>query len=80
LVLARENSQLSRCPSQWQRFGASFDETIFVFVAHRRLESHHWTIPSLDEDLLSGIGAYGTESRKGDDTFENLLFMSMEHY
>ncbi|KDR78974.1 hypothetical protein GALMADRAFT_244688 [Galerina marginata CBS 339.88] len=62
----------------WRRFGSSFDDTIFLFVAHRRAESYAWIVPALDEDLLCGVGANGTSLGKGDDSFENLLLMSIE--
>ncbi|TFK40189.1 putative methyltransferase-domain-containing protein [Crucibulum laeve] len=64
--------------SGWQRFGASLDDVIFIFVAHRRADSFEWNIPTNDHDLLSGVGARGTASRKEDDTFESLLLMSLE--
>lgn len=62
--------------NEWNRFGN--DDNTCLFVAHRRHESYKWKIPPLDEDLLGGLGAWGTDSRKGDDTFENLLLMSLE--
>ncbi|KAJ3512959.1 hypothetical protein NLJ89_g3228 [Agrocybe chaxingu] len=64
--------------SHWQRFGADFDDATFLFVAHRRHESFDWKIPLSDPDLLGGVGAHGSDTRKGDDTFENLLLMMME--
>ncbi|EGN98815.1 hypothetical protein SERLA73DRAFT_107949 [Serpula lacrymans var. lacrymans S7.3] len=60
----------------WTRFGPSGEQT-FVFVAHRRPESFNWDVPDNDQDLIGGIGANGTLTRKGDDTFETFLFMSM---
>jgi hypothetical protein len=48
-----------------------------VFVAGRRAESFTWRVPLSDEELLGGVGAIGTDSRKCDDTFETLLFMTM---
>jgi hypothetical protein len=36
-----------------------------------------WKIPPLDDDILGGVGAYGSSATKGDDTFENLLFLSL---
>ena len=62
---------------EWRLFGTDLDDTTFLFVAHRRPESHKWKIPPLDDDLLGGVGAYGCSTRKGDDTFENLLFLSL---
>ncbi|CAA7267042.1 unnamed protein product [Cyclocybe aegerita] len=64
--------------SHWQRFGSDFDDTTFLFVAHRRHESFDWKVPLSDPDLLGGVGAHGSDTRKGDDTFENLLLMMME--
>ena len=59
------------------RFG-EFDDNTFIFVAHRRPESFDWKIPPLDEQLLAGVGAHGTDNPKGDDTFELLLFMGLD--
>ncbi|KAF8905072.1 hypothetical protein CPB84DRAFT_637208 [Gymnopilus junonius] len=73
-ILARDKL----AASEWQRFGENFDDTSFLFTANRRLESYNWTIPELDEDLLGGMGANGTGTRKSDDTFENLLLMGLE--
>ncbi|KAF8802486.1 hypothetical protein BYT27DRAFT_7261022 [Phlegmacium glaucopus] len=72
---------LIRCRSsnsEWQRFGSDLDDTILLFVAHRREESFDWEIPALDDELLGGVGAHGNDSRKGDDTFENLLIMAIQ--
>ncbi|KIM53259.1 hypothetical protein SCLCIDRAFT_1222989, partial [Scleroderma citrinum Foug A] len=67
---------------QWSRFGAanadSKDHT-FIFVAYRRPESFAWEVPPSDWDLIDGVGARGTPARKGDDTFETMLFMTMEN-
>jgi hypothetical protein len=70
----------------WVRFGSEGDagggdgdDHLFVFVARRRVESFAWFVPLSDEDLLNGVGAMGTPSRKADDTFEILLFMSMNN-
>ena len=64
--------------SQWRRFGTSFGGDIFIFVARRRTESLTWTVPESDEELLGGVGAWGTNARKGDGAFESLLLMSMD--
>jgi len=64
--------------NEWQRFGVDFEDTAFLFIGKRRAESLTWTIPLLDSDLLAGIGANGSNSRKGDDTFENILLLTME--
>ena len=63
---------------EWRRVGFDFDDTIFLFVAHRRAESFVWEVPELDDELLGGVGAHGKNSRKGDDTFENLLIMTIQ--
>jgi hypothetical protein len=62
----------------WSRFGAAWDEPMFVFVGRRRPESRAWTVPYDNRELLDGIGARGTNTRKGDDTFETLLFMALQ--
>ena len=51
---------------------------MFVFIARRRLESYGWDVPSDDKELLEGVGARGSRTRKGDDTFEQLLLMQLE--
>jgi hypothetical protein len=61
----------------WSRFTTSPDGHDFVFVAKRRPESMAWSVPDDDQNLLDGVGAWGTDSRKGDDTFETLLLMSL---
>jgi hypothetical protein len=60
----------------WALLGAAWDEPMFVFTGRRRPESRDWTVPESDRDLLDGVGAQGTASRKGDDTFEVILLMS----
>jgi len=75
-VLAKDPSKTTS--AEWHRFGVDFDDTTFLFVGHRRPESYSWKVPVIDEDLLGGVGANGTDTRKGDDTFENLLLMSLE--
>ncbi|KAJ7678975.1 putative methyltransferase-domain-containing protein [Mycena polygramma] len=62
----------------WQRFGSSFEDPTFVFVARRRKESLEWKLPPDDDDLMHGVMARGTLSPKGDDTFETLLLMSLD--
>jgi len=76
-VLVREKTEQKS--GQWRCFGVDPDDRTFLFVAHRRPDSFHWTIPLLDQDLLSGIGVKGSDLPKGDDTFENLLMMSLAH-
>jgi len=73
-VLIRDRSG----DNEWRRFGYDFDDTTFLFVAHRRAESFDWEIPALDDELLGGVGAHGKNSRKGDDAFENLLMMIIQ--
>lgn len=62
----------------WTRFGLSFDDHTFVLTAKRRDESLTWQVPDDDRDLMDGIGTWGTETRKGDDTFETLLLMGIQ--
>ncbi|KAF9234227.1 hypothetical protein BU15DRAFT_52886 [Melanogaster broomeanus] len=50
----------------------------FIFVASRRPESVTWDVPVSDRDLMEGVGAKGTPVRKGDDTFETILFMGID--
>ncbi|THH15559.1 hypothetical protein EW146_g4931 [Bondarzewia mesenterica] len=66
-------SPLSELP--WTRLG--MDMEAFVFVAHRRPESTEWVVPEDDSDLLGGVGAGGTLTRKSDDAFELFLLMMM---
>lgn len=73
-VLVRDPSD----DGSWRRFGPSLEDDSFIFVAYRRPESLIWNVPEDDRDLLSGVGAQGTSSRKSDDTFETLLLMTME--
>nr|GAT45283.1 predicted protein [Mycena chlorophos] len=68
---------LTRSHSGWQRFGAELPDPTFVFIARRRKHSREWFVPDSDAALLSGVGAQGTSTPKGDDTFETLLFMSI---
>ena len=66
--------------SEWQRFGSDMgddEDQAFIFVAYRRPESLNWTIPTGDSDLLGGVGAWGTNERKSDETFETFLFMGL---
>jgi hypothetical protein len=72
-VLVRTKSE----GAEWKRFGADFDDTTFLFIARRRPESYNWDIPSCDRELLTGVGAHGTNTSKEDDTFENLLLMAL---
>ncbi len=50
---------------------------MFTFVAYRRSESRQWSIPSADSQLLAGVGTQGTDTPKGDDSFDCLLLMTM---
>ena len=65
-------------PESWRQIGADEDaDRTFVFVAHRRPESIAWHVPETDKELMDGVGTRGTTSKKGDDTFELILFMAM---
>ncbi|KAF7985710.1 hypothetical protein HWV62_2294 [Athelia sp. TMB] len=76
-VMARVNATSnSETDAGWLRLGASADS--FVFVARRRPESQGWVLPTSDSDLMAGVGAWGSLSRKCDDTFETLLLMGLE--
>ena len=62
----------------WRQLGANEDaDRTFVFVAYRRPESIAWPILNTDKELMEGIGARNTVKKKGDDTFETILFMAM---
>ncbi|KAI9568202.1 hypothetical protein HD554DRAFT_2205118 [Boletus coccyginus] len=62
----------------WKQFAADEDaDQTFVFVAYRQPESIAWNVPETDKELMEGVGARGTTSKKGDDTFETILFMAM---
>ena len=78
-VLARRPSAKGGENASWSRFspGDASDET-FVLVARRRPESLQWTVPEDDSALLSGVGAYFSESPKSDDQFEQLLLMGLD--
>lgn len=62
----------------WQRVGLEIGEDIFLFVAQRRPQSYHWSIPHSDVDLLLGVGGKGSNIPKVDDTFENILLMKVD--
>ncbi|TFK27771.1 hypothetical protein FA15DRAFT_635042 [Coprinopsis marcescibilis] len=62
---------------EWEPFASSLDDPCFIFHAERRPQSQHWDIPESDKDLLEGVGANGTSTRKGDPTFESLLMLAM---
>ncbi|KZP31772.1 hypothetical protein FIBSPDRAFT_849276 [Athelia psychrophila] len=62
--------------TNWRRLGASTDA--FVFVARRRPESRGWAVPASDGALLAGVGAWGSETGRCDDTFETLLLMGLD--
>lgn len=72
------NTHDDKLQLHWQRFGTSTDGRAFAFVARRRPESLTWKVPDNDEDLMGGVGAYNTKSRKEDDTFETLLLMALD--
>ncbi|KAF9466642.1 putative methyltransferase-domain-containing protein [Collybia nuda] len=62
----------------WQRFGQLMEnDMMFVFIAHRQPGSCAWELPTSDQELLDGRGAWGDNTVKGDDTFETLLFMTL---
>ncbi|KAI0359749.1 hypothetical protein OH77DRAFT_1419059 [Trametes cingulata] len=64
---------------QWSRFSPGDDsEETYVLVARRRPESLSWPIPEEDSALIAGIGAYGSDTPKSDDQFEQMLLMAMD--
>ena len=75
-VLVRTRSEDNS--SRWERFDSGGDGEVCLFVARRRSESFSWTVPEDDVALLEGVGARGTEERKGDDRFEVLLLMRVD--
>lgn len=64
--------------NSWARFGSPENSDTFIFIGSRRPESFGWDVPSKDQDLLSGVGARGTNDQKYDSTFEELLLMQLE--
>jgi len=68
--------ECSKSGTEWKRFGSDADS--FVFCATRRPESQAWVMPEDNAALLGGEGARGTAKRKGDDTFEIMLFMGLD--
>ncbi|KAJ3554716.1 hypothetical protein NM688_g2960 [Phlebia brevispora] len=62
----------------WTRFGSADENDLFIFVASRRPESLTWEVPHSDQELLAGVGAWGSQTSKGDDTFEGLLLMGLD--
>lgn len=69
----------STIETPWRRLGSSLDDPTFVFIARRRAPSFDWHVAPDDQDLLDGVGTWGTDRRKGDDTFESLLFMTLDN-
>ena len=63
---------------EWRRFGSDSEDPTFIFAASRRANSYTWLVPDDDNELLHGVGAHGTASRKGDETFESFLLMSVD--
>jgi hypothetical protein len=77
-VVARRSTRDDGIPQPpWSRFRTLPDGHDFLFVARRRPESLDWRMPDSDQDLLDGVGAWGTDSKKGDDTFETVLLMGL---
>ena len=82
-ILARrrtwcKDAFLSEASESWRQFGADeYVDRTFVFVAHRRPESIAWNVPETDAELMAGVGAWNTSTKKADDTFETILFMAM---
>ena len=74
-VLVRARSKDN---NRWERFDSGGDGEVFLFVARRKSESFSWTVPEDDVALLEGVGARGSEERKGDDEFEAWLLMRVD--
>ena len=77
-VLTRPSTSDGSQNLPWTRIGSSCDGPTFIFVARRRQASFTWLVPQSDQDLMDGVGAFGTDTRKADDTFETLLLMTMQ--
>ncbi|OCH88578.1 hypothetical protein OBBRIDRAFT_820134 [Obba rivulosa] len=76
-VFARPKSR-SDADGPWSRFiPVPEEDEMFVFVATRRPESLTWALPEHDQDLLAGVGAWGTPTGKADDKFEALLLLNI---
>ena len=60
---------------EWARYNAP--SSTYIFVARRKSVSIDWSVPEDDKDLLEGVGAYGDRRKKGDDTFDLMLLMSL---
>lgn len=78
-LVVEPHSTVEAPAEEWSRFspGDDLDETL-VIVAARRPDSMSWQIPADDTALLAGAGAYGSNSSKSDDQFEQLLLSGMD--
>ncbi|EMD33888.1 hypothetical protein CERSUDRAFT_159157 [Gelatoporia subvermispora B] len=77
-VLARPKTDVSEPHSAWSRFvPVPSDQETYVLVAYRRPESLAWTVPEDDQELLAGVGAWGTLVGKTDDKFEEMLLLNI---
>ena len=61
--------------TDWTRYHTS--SSTYTFIARRKSTSLGWSVPERDKDLLEGVGAYGDQRRKGDDTFELMQLMDI---
>ena len=77
-AFVKPNTESRTLDIPWTRLGSADDNDLFIFIASRRPESYTWQVPSTDEQLLAGVGAWGTTTCKGDDTFEGLLLMGLD--
>ena len=59
----------------WARYHTP--SSTYIFIARRKGTSLGWSVPEGDKDLLEGVGAYGDQRQKGDDTFDLMLLMGM---
>lgn len=62
-------------PIPWTRYHSP--SSTYLFIARRKPSSRSWPVPESDRELLEGVGANGTGSRKGDDGFELMLLMDL---
>jgi len=61
--------------ARWARYHTP--SSTYVFIARRKTVSLGWSVSGDDNDLLGGVGAYGNQRQKGDDTFELMLLMDL---
>lgn len=75
LSASLEVQGLETPPIPWTRYHNP--SSTYMFVAHRKPCSRSWIVPEDDRELLEGVGANGTNSRKTDEGFELMLLMDL---